>query len=85
MERLNGDLKIGAIVFPQMDQMDFTGSFEVLSDLHQRSYLSALRSALRLIYLGTAFLPDDLSKARASKDHGLWGHLSYLRAFLAAS
>ena len=33
MERLNGQLKIGAIVFPQMDQMDFTGPFEVLSRL----------------------------------------------------
>ena len=31
MERLNEHLKIGALVFPQMDQMDFTGPFEVLS------------------------------------------------------
>ena len=30
MEGPNKHLKIGAIVFPQMDQMDFTGPFEVL-------------------------------------------------------
>ncbi len=29
----DGRLKIGAIVFPNMDQMDFTGPFEVLSKL----------------------------------------------------
>jgi len=26
-----GGIEIGAIVFPRMDQMDFTGPFEVLS------------------------------------------------------
>lgn len=31
MERIDGHLRIGAIVFPEVDQMDFTGPFEVLS------------------------------------------------------
>jgi hypothetical protein len=86
METLNGRLKIRAIVFPQMDQMDFTAHsryFPICT-----SSLTCLPYDLRsasFISVGTAFLPDDLSKARASKDHGLWGHLSYLRALLAAS
>lgn len=31
MERTDAQLRIGAIVFPEVDQMDFTGPFEVLS------------------------------------------------------
>ena len=31
MEKIEEPLRIGAIVFPKVDQMDFTGPFEVLS------------------------------------------------------
>lgn len=36
------NLNIGALIFPRMDQIDFTGPFEVLSRVPDSSFLEAM-------------------------------------------
>jgi cyclohexyl-isocyanide hydratase len=52
-------IRIGALVYPEMDQLDFTGPFEVLSRLNEASFFVAWKDLDPIRDVGgLAFLPD---------------------------
>lgn len=64
LESLETHLQIGAIIFPGMDQADFTGPFEVLSRVPDSTYhviakeLSPVRDARGLVFTPEKRLPE---------------------------
>jgi cyclohexyl-isocyanide hydratase len=77
-------MEIAALIFPNMDQMDFTGPFEVLSRLpNSRVHmvwknLSPIRDAFGLILTPTATISGDLPVPDVLLIPGGWGQLALM-------